>query len=163
MAHIDPRLQPLFGLMNEAGYDWIVSEILDGLRQGRPRLASQSELESVRVKIGQRDETPEEFTAEPEFYESIVGDNQIDFVVDLVRGRFESIAGMLNEASKNLHSISAHSDSPAPEPRIAFQVEGEIRYIDSPAITELSDHIDRLSGSISAWAASVRTTTGDAQ
>jgi hypothetical protein len=163
MAQIDSRLQPLFAVLNDSGYDWIVIEILDSLRQGRPRLVGKSELEGVRAKIDQQDETPENVPAESEFVESLVGDDQIDFVVKLVRGRFENIVGMLDEASKNLRLISMSSERPEAEPKIAFQVDDEIRFITSEATAELSEDINRLNENISAWAASVRATTGDSQ
>jgi hypothetical protein len=162
MIQIDSRLQPLFVVMNDAGFDWIVSEILESLRQGHPRLASKNELESIRAKIDHHDETPEDVPADSEFVEPIVGDDQIDFVVNLVRGRFEEITGMLEEASKNLRLISATSESPAAEPKIAFQVDDEIRFITSKDTADLSEHINRLNANISAWAESVRT-TGDPQ
>ncbi len=163
MAQIDFRLQPLFAVLNEAGYDWIVSEILDTLRQGRPRLASESELESVRAKIDQQDESAEKISPVLEVEEPIIGDDQIDFVIELVKGRFENVTEMLDESMKNLRFIKMHSGMPAAEPKIAFQVDEEVRSITLEATTELSRSIDRLNEAIESWAASVRTTTGDMQ
>jgi hypothetical protein len=54
------------------------------------------------------------------------------------------------------------SGMPATEPKIAFQVDVEVRSITLEATTELSRSIGRLNEAIESWAASVRT-TGDAQ
>lgn len=163
MAIIDPRLQPLLAAMNEAGYDWLVSEVLDTLRQGRPRLATKGELESVRAKINEQDDTPEEITLDPDSSEPVVGDNQIDFVVDLVKGRFENVSAMINQSTKNLFLISMRSKLSAAEPKIAFQVDDEIRLIDPGTTAELLNNLNRLNESMDAWAASVRGTDGDAR
>jgi hypothetical protein len=163
MAQIDSRLQPLLAVMNDAGYNWIVGEILDGLGQGRPRSATDNELESVRAKIDQQDENPESVPTGSEFVQLIDGDDQIDFVVKLVKERFQNVPAMLDEARKNLRAISVSSGSSMDEPEIAFQVDDEIRPITSETTAELSEHIGRLNDSILVWAASVRSTTGDAQ
>jgi hypothetical protein len=162
MAQIDSRLQPLFGVLNEAGYDWIVSEILDGLRQGRPRLATQAELEDVRSKIDQQGEIPGDASPEVDS-EPINGDDQITFVVELVRGHFEHIKAMLDESGESLRSISASSDPPGVEPQLAFKVGDEIRPITSQAATELAQHIKDVAVSMSAWADSMRPKPSDTQ
>lgn len=163
MAHVDSRLQPLFAAMNEAGYDWIVGEILDAIRQGRPRLAIGDELEKVRTKIDSQDETPESEVIEFEVVETIDGDDQIDLVVDLIRARFEALALMLNESKKCLKIISSSSQPPLPEPKLAFQVEGENRWITSTTSTELSERVGKLVSEVNDWAKSVRKTVGDPQ
>ena len=162
MAQINPRLQELFEVMSNAGYDWIVSEILDGLRQGRSRLATQAELEGVRFRMDQQVEIPGDASSEVDS-EPINGDDQITFAVELVTGRFEHIKAMLDEAEKNLRSISADSVSLKDEPQLAFRVGEETRLITSQVATELAQHIERLGVSMSRWAGSVRRKASDTQ
>ena len=59
MALVDRRLQPLFAVLIEAGYDWLVTETIEVIRQGRQRMADESELARVRAKIENKDESPE--------------------------------------------------------------------------------------------------------
>jgi hypothetical protein len=162
MAEIDPRLQELFAAMSNAGYDWIVSEILDGLRQGRTSLVTQAELEIVRSRIDQQIESPGDPAPEVD-YEPIKGDDQITFAVDLVTGRFRHIKAMLDETEKNLKLISAKSDPPRAKPQLAFKVGDEVRPITSQVATELAQHIEGLTESISGWADSVRSKPSDQQ
>jgi hypothetical protein len=51
----------------------------------------------------------------------------------------------------------------AAEPKIAFQVDDEIRLIDPGTTAELLNNLNRLNESMDAWAASVRGTDGDAR
>jgi hypothetical protein len=164
MAQIDSRLQPLLAVLNEAGYDWIVSEILEALSQGRPRLASEEELRAVRAKIETQDDSPEEDTSgDSDTEESLLGDDQISVAVKLVTSRFENMATMLSAARKNLHLIAMHSEPSRPEPSIAFQIDSETRPIASGAAREFSEQVASLNASIESWYHSVRSQTGEAQ
>jgi len=163
MAQVDSRLQPLFAAMNAAGYDWIVSEILDVIRQGRSKIAIESDLENVRAKIDQQDEAPESISEEIDVTEMLGGDDQIDLVVGLIKARFDSLAPMLNESKERLGIISARSEAHSSEPKLVFQIDGENRFVTPHAIAELSENVEKLNNGVSDWAKSVRTIIGDVQ
>jgi hypothetical protein len=160
MALIDQRLQPLFAVLSEAGYDWIVTEILAAIRQGHARLATENELQYVRKKIDRQDDTGESLEEELDAPEPILGDEQIDLAIKLVTGRFLNVNAMLDETRKNLRYMSGNL---AVGPNIAFQIDGETRSVALGDMFELSQQIARLNASLKAWSDSVRTPTGDAQ
>jgi hypothetical protein len=156
MALVDRRLQPLFAVLIEAGYDWLVTETIEVIRQGRQRMADESELARVRAKIENKDESPESVQVELETLQPIEGDEQISFAVNLIKARFESIAKMIYLSQRNLDTIARHRADPRALPGLTFLVDDEKRSITPGDIEKMSGDIRELVTQLDDWAQSTR-------
>ena len=163
MAQVDSRLQPLFAALNEAGFDWLVSEIIDLIDEGRPSLATEHDLASARAKVSLQSETPGEIAIESEDIETFLGDEQVRLAADLLEARFESLAQMLKESEDSLGTIARRRKSLLAVPAPAFLVSDEVRTISPQMIIQLSNDIGNLIDALQSWVSSVASTDGGEQ
>ena len=106
MAILDRRLIPLIDALPEAGADWLVFELIEGIRRGFEETEGEDALAQVRanVRTGVSPKKGEEPRIDASVSVPISGDDEIEWAVKHVSARIETT---LAEMTASLISLDA--------------------------------------------------------
>lgn len=109
MAVLDPRLLPLLETLTAAGANWLVFEIVDGVRRGREPLEPEELLQAAREKVRSRQFSDRLSADIPVMADPIHGDDQIVWAANYVAARLDGALAELDEACAMIEAIAESS------------------------------------------------------
>lgn len=161
MAALDPRLLDLIETLVTARMDWLVFEIMDGIRAGkRPRETAESLAEARRI-IRAGESWSMDGTAQPTGVRSepIVGDDQIAWAAHHVAERLDTVTAMMAAALDALDDIGTTGDAeqvsttgaPVSPPLTISLDDGLQHRVDRDGIGVARDALVGLRGALTDW------------
>lgn len=168
MAILDRRLIPFIEMLTELGLDWLVFELVDGIRRGRELEESAELLKLARehVRSGKTDLAEREpgATVEPE---PLLGDKQLDWAARYVDERLTATLAEMAASLDNIDGIvgpicdeeaaKAFQADAAPSPALVLLDGEEQRKVGRPQVEEAQGHLPKLRGALASWLASPQT------
>jgi hypothetical protein len=116
MALIDPRLLPLLEVLTTSGVDWLVFELMDGIRAGNVTEEPEVALAKARNDVfNSSDARPIEFKSLEESVVAAVpieGDEQIAWATEYISKRIEDTILMLRAGLQGLEAIASAGSGP---------------------------------------------------
>lgn len=166
MAKLDPRLLDLLDTLVAARLDWLVFELMDGIRSGRRMAEPPAVLAEVRRSV-RSDGRPAEREASASLDQGSVpiqGDEQIEWAASYVADRLDTIIAELKEAMDNLDSIRGSSgrlpdalqDGAAGAPLVIVLDDEEPRKAERDGLNIARNALPQLRTRVMAWSAEVR-------
>lgn len=169
MATIDPRLIPLIGMLADIGLDWLVFEIMEGIRRGREPLESPEALRLAREQVRQGEQVRPVSKGKAGDFAPLVGDEQLEWAARHVADRIDAALRELDAAIGNLDDIMS-SDAPgkgrdglsaataAPlAPVIVALADGDdVRKISRSDVAEASADLPALRDALDRWLQAAR-------
>lgn len=166
MAVLDPRLLPFIEMLAELGMDWLVFELVDGIRRGDEPAEDEHALARARQQNEQfpaddlerharvwRTNTDESADSVPT---SILGERQLQWAADYV---FERLRDTLDEMSQSLHALDEIFEDPemgqpvafAAEPSLVLIDDGEERVVRRAQIKAAQAFLPELRKALDVW------------
>lgn len=168
MAVLDPRLLPLLETLAVSGADWLVFEIVDGVRRGRepeePEELLQAARENVRLRQPERGLSLEI----PKRGEPILGDDQIAWAADYVLTRLQGALADLDAGCAMIETIAddatrrSEMDGSSPTKTediipVTVVVQGNDSPIERRSIAAAETGIPALRDALAAWSLQARS------
>ena len=166
MAVLDPRLLPFIEMLAELGMDWLVFELVDGIRRGDEPAEDEHSLALARQQNEQppaddlkgharisRMHTGESVDSVPT---SFLGDHQLQWAAEYV---FERLSDTLDEMSESLHALDEIFDdlevrqpvASAAEPLVVLLDDGEERVVGRVQIEDAQERLPELREALDVW------------
>lgn len=106
MAILDRRLIPFLEMLAEIGLDWLVFELVDGIRRGRESEESAEALLSARKHVHSgKIELAANLSKASNDVEPLAGDEQLDWVARYVSERLEAVIAGMTATLDNINEI----------------------------------------------------------
>lgn len=157
MAVLDPRLLPFIEMLAELGMDWLVFELVDGIRRGDEPAEDEHALALARQQSEQRPAGDRKRHASADSVPtSILGDRQLQWAAEYV---FERLHATLAEMSQSLHALDEISDDlevrqtvpSAVEPLLVLLDNGEERVVGQAQIKAAQAWLPELRKALDVW------------
>ena len=166
MAVLDPRLLPLIEMLTELGMDWLVFELVDGIRRGDEPEEDEHALALARQQIERppaddlkrharawRTNTDESADSVPT---SVLGDYQLQWAAEYV---FERLRDALDEMSQSLYALDEifedsevkQPEASAAEPLLVLIDDGEERVVGRAQIEVARERLPELREALDVW------------
>jgi hypothetical protein len=168
MAILDRRLIPFIEMLTELGLDWLVFELVDGIRRGRESEESAESLKLARehVRSGKIELAEREPGASVEA-EPLVGDEQLDWVANFVDERLTATLAEMAASLDNIDGIvgpirheaavKPFQADAAPSPALVLLDGEEQRKVGRPQLEEARAQLPKLREALASWLASAQT------
>ena len=157
MAVLDPRLLSFIEMLAELGMDWLVFELVDGIRRGDEPAEDEHALALARQQTEQppADDLKRHASADS-VPTSILGDRQLQWAADYV---FERLHATLAEMSQSLHALDEIVEDPEVKHAVASAAEallvlidaGEERVVGRAQIEAARDRLPELREALDDW------------
>lgn len=168
MARLDRRLLPLLDTLTAAGMDWLVVELIEGIRIGRVHEEPAEDLAAGRQRIqeGLVDSLPDaadSFAEGEPFLEPLEGNQQITWAASYVAARIQDEIEMLTDALDRLDAIDRESAEKTLTPIIlAFEDEEQSIEVDHRRAAQALEMLPELARHLRNWEMSALELSSDA-
>ena len=158
MAILDPRLLPFIETLADLGMDWLVFELVDGIRRGDEPAEDEHAL-----KLARREKTEQLPANDLERHASadsvptyFLGDRQLQWAAEYV---VERLSDTLDEMSQSIDALDEFFDdlevkqpeASAAEPLLVLIDEGEESVVGRAQIEAAQAHLRELSEALDVW------------
>lgn len=147
MAKLEPETVQLIEILSTAGFDWLVTELIQIVNQGRPSVVGENELFQARKRVDDYDDSAINASDGFDDGRELEGREQIEAVISLVQGRFAFAAEMIIASQQHLETISGGKFAS----RLVFSSEGEKRSVTADDMSALNETVDGLKAALRSW------------
>ena len=166
MAILDPRLLPFIEMLADLGMDWLVFELVDGIRRGDEPEEDEEALALARQPTKRRPaddlerhariwrtNTDESGDSVPT---SILGDRQLQWAADYVSERLHATLAEMSQSLRALDEIFKDPEVEQPEASAGETLlvlidDGEEREVDRAKIEDAQERLLELRKALDAW------------
>lgn len=157
MAVFDTRLLPLLEMLAELGMDWLMFELVDGIRRGDELAEDERSLAIVSHKIANLPtDEPERHLSTNSEPTPLLVDDQLQWAVEYVFGRLNSTLAEMSQSFQALDEILNGTEerklvASGVDPLLVLFDDGEERVVRRAQVDSAQAHLPELRRALDDW------------